>query len=263
MATFHFHYKHPLFGYGDWKNQPQKIKPTPNGIRWDKSPYYVWFQCLLRSASYRKHCEYKRGRHGKVYRDFGDVFGYRDDFKAWFRDDDRGVNLFAEPHGEIITKQIKHTDTPDWDNPNLCVIQFDSLRHKAFIKKRVNYIIDAICKSTQPTAIISKAKIQFAAAPKDCEAYLRMLRVWDLTHDGVKTAEIHKLCYPQSNRSIEQRQIEAKNRLITKGEEDPAIDALDAKLMLQKQRSQEVRRDYRKACKLIENAANGFFPKTI
>ena len=196
-----------------------------------------------------------------MYRDFGDVFAHRDDFKAWFRDDDRGVRLFAEPHGEIVTQQIRHTDILDWDNPNLCVIQFDSLRHKAFIKKQVNRIIDAVCKSTQPTAIISKAKIQFAAAPKDCEAYLRMLRVWDLTHEGVKTAEIHRQCYPHAKRSIEQRQKQAQARLVKMGEEEE-IDAITAKIMLQKQASQEVRRDFKRACKLIENAAMGIFPKT-
>ena len=263
MGTYHFHYKHPLFGKGDWKNQPQNIKETKGGIRWDKSPYYVWFQCLLRSDKYRRICETQRGKNSKTYKDFGDVFAYEDNFKGWFRDDDRGIRLFAEPYGEVVTKQIQQSDAIDWDNPNLCVLQFDTIRHKAFIKKRVNRIIDAICKSSQPTSILSRAYIQFVIAPKDCEAYLRMLRVWDLTNQNIKTAEIHKLCYPQSNRSIEQRQIEAEKRLTAKGEQEVrAIDPLDAKLMLQKQRSQEVRRDYKRACKLIENAANGLFPKT-
>jgi hypothetical protein len=43
MPAEHFHYKHPLFGRGNWLNEPHKIKPTENGIRWDYTPYYVWF----------------------------------------------------------------------------------------------------------------------------------------------------------------------------------------------------------------------------
>ena len=44
--------------------------------------------------------------------------------------------------------------------------------------------------------------------------------------------------------------------------EEEEIDAFTAKVMLQKQASQEVRRDFKRACKLIENAAMGIFPKT-
>ena len=62
MATHHFHYKHPLFGRGDWLNEPHKIKPTANGVRWDHSPYHVWFQCLLRNEGYKRYCQTRKGK---------------------------------------------------------------------------------------------------------------------------------------------------------------------------------------------------------
>lgn len=261
MGSHHFHYKHPLFGRGDWLNEPQKIKETEGGVRWDHSPYNLWFECLLRSKSYRIYCETGKGKFGNVFQLFGNVFAYDGNFKKWFLEDDRGIKLFAEPYSEVTTKQLSERSSVDWANDNLCVIQFDASRYQAFVLRQVRRLVKEACVRAQAAKVLSKARVQFVSAPKDCDAYRRMLQVWDLTQRGEKTSTIHAACYPQKKRTIEQRQSEALARKRKAGSDD-YIDALAAKVLLQKQMSQEVRRDYKRACRLIENAAKGFFPKT-
>ncbi len=261
MGTHHFHYKHPLFGRGDWLNEPNKIKPTKKGVRWDKSPYYVWFACLLRSEAYKRYCSIKRGAYKPTFAHFGNVFEYKDNFKKWFNEGNRGVRLFAEPYSEIPTKRLSKGDRPEWSNPNLCVVQFDASRYRTFVLKQVRRLALQACEIAQTTRVLSRATIQFHAPPKNCDAYLRMLRVWDMKQAGVKTAEIHRICYPNTKRDIELKQKEAQARIRSKGG-DEELDAATAKHLLQKQRWQEIDRDYKRACKLIENAAKGIFPKT-
>jgi len=261
MGLQHFHYKHPLWGRGDWLNEPHKIKPTERGVRWDHTPYYVWFSCLLRSADYRAYCENGIGDFSATFENFGNVFAYQNDFKRWFTEDERGARLFAEPFRDITPKLVRHDDVIEWRHPDLRVIQFDANRHQAYVLKRVQQLIKQACSEAQSTRVISKARVQFHSPPKDVHSYLRMLRVWDLKQANVKTAEIHSLCYPQTRRQIELRQTEAQRRQRKKGE-DQMSDAAAAKLLLQKQRWQEINRDYQKACALIETAANGVFTKT-
>lgn len=260
MVAQHFHYRHPLWGRGDWLNEPHKIKPTKNGVRWDHTSYYIWFMCLLRSTEYKIYCQTGRGPYSKTFDDFGDVFAYENDFKRWFNEGERGVRLFAEPFRAIKPMIVRREDPIDWDNPDIRIIQFDANRHKAYVLRKVAQLAGEACKEAQQARVVSRARVQFYTAPKDVDAYLRMLRVWDLKQAGVKTAEVHRLCYPQQGRQIEVRQKEAQARLRKRGE-DELIDAAAAKLLLQKQRWQEVNRDYQKACKLIENAAKGIFPR--
>ena len=261
MAVQYFHYRHPLFGRGDWLNEPHKIKPTKRGIRWDQSPYYAWFACLLRSEGYRRYCETGRGPYRATYELFGNVFEFENNFKEWFNQNVRGIKLFAEPFRDIRPKIVRRDDVIDWDNPDLRIIQFDANRHKAYVLRKVRQLATSACAEVQKARVLSKARVQFYTPPKDVDAYLRMLKVWDLKQAGLKTSDIHTLCYPQDRREISIRQKEAQKRSRHKGETE-LIDAAAAKLLLQKQRWQEVNRDYRKACRLIENAAKGLFPKT-
>lgn len=261
MAKQHFHYRHPLFGRGDWLNAPEKIKPTKRGVRWDQTPYYVWFACLLRSDGYRRYSETRRGPFAKTFESFGDVFAYENNFKRWFNENGRGIKLFAEPFRDIRPKIVRRDDVIDWENPDLRIIQFDANRHKAYVLRKVKQLATSACAEVQSARVLSKAQIQFHTPPKDVDAYIRMLKVWDLKQRGLKTADIHKQCYLKSKRDIGIRLKEAQSRAAKKGERE-LIDAAAAKLLLQKQRWQEVNRDYQKACKLIENAAKGIFPKT-
>jgi hypothetical protein len=87
----HFAHPNPRFGT---KNRP--LGPAA----WGESIYYLWFEYLRRNEDYRRTCENGgKGKCANIYRDFGDV---RQDFKTWWRTNDRGATLFAEPHEQSI-----------------------------------------------------------------------------------------------------------------------------------------------------------------
>jgi len=59
------------------------------------SVYYYWYEFLKRSDNYKKCCKSKgKDKLSELFKDFGDVFN--NDFKTWWKENDRGVNLFAE-----------------------------------------------------------------------------------------------------------------------------------------------------------------------
>ena len=108
----YFIYKHPLFGRGEnWRN-PASIRSTKTGVRWDKSPYFIWFQCLLRNNEYEQYCAVGKGDFKEIYENFGNVFDYKDNFKEWWFDGNRGVNLFAEPIFEMCSAPVENGQTP-------------------------------------------------------------------------------------------------------------------------------------------------------
>ena len=119
MPRYSFRYKHPLFGRGDWRRAPDKIRETDKGIRWDHSSYYAWFSALLRNKAYGVYCKNKRGDFRELYADWGDVTAYADDFKAWFNDSDRGRRLFAEPLLVIDNQRLDLAADIDWQDPRV------------------------------------------------------------------------------------------------------------------------------------------------
>lgn len=82
----HFPYKHPLLG------GTTGSAPAP-GVR--RSVYFWWWEYLRRSSAYRKALSEgaKTERLQRVIDDFGDI--HSQDFKAWWRDQQRGARLFS------------------------------------------------------------------------------------------------------------------------------------------------------------------------
>ena len=82
----HFVHKHPLF----------TSKKSTQGLPWNESVYYMWWEFLRRHEGYMRTCENGgTGRYSSLYEDFGDV--HSADFKTWWSKNDRGARLFAEP----------------------------------------------------------------------------------------------------------------------------------------------------------------------
>ena len=262
MPQYKFRYQHPLFGRGDWREAPDKIKPTATGIRWDRSPYYAWFATLLRNKAYAAYCKNRRGDFRQLYTDWGDITAYADDFKAWFNDGDRGRRLFAEPLLAIDNQRLDGAADIDWQDPRVAVFQLDLSRPKPFLRKRVQAMLDKAHAEYQRQHGdgLSLAKYRFHVPPKDTMAYLRMLRVWDLHEQGAKHMDIHRQVYGAMG-DIGQRQRDHERRQRLKGSKE-VVDAAAAKHLLQKQAWQEVDRDIKAASKLIANAGLGVFPKT-
>ena len=81
-----FAHPNPKFG--------TKNKPLPPS-NWENTIYYLWFQYLRRNEDYLRTCRLGgKGKCAKLYKDFGDV--RTDDFKTWWKTDERGVYLFAD-----------------------------------------------------------------------------------------------------------------------------------------------------------------------
>ncbi len=83
----HFVFQHPLF------SRRNGVVPEK---QWKTTVYYWWWMYLKREPDYLNTCE--KGGVGvcdELYLDFGDVRG--DDFKSWWQDGNRGVELFSEP----------------------------------------------------------------------------------------------------------------------------------------------------------------------
>lgn len=77
-----------------------------------RSVYYWWYEYLKRNERYRRCCESGgKGRLGRLYMDFGDVF--TGSFKTWWEEDQRGERLFAEPPAPVRLKELRVAD--DWD----------------------------------------------------------------------------------------------------------------------------------------------------
>jgi hypothetical protein len=98
-----FAYQHPLFGRG------KKPKESYDSV------YFYWWEFLRRSDEYKKCCKSGgKGRLGKLYEDFGDIFNV--DFKTWWKEEDRGARLFAEqltPEFKVVTSIDNEHTHPD------------------------------------------------------------------------------------------------------------------------------------------------------
>src|SRR5262249_16591704 len=92
-----FPYQSPTFGT---KKHPKSGKD---------SVYYWWWEYLRRNPQYRKTCESGGlGPLADLYKDFGDV--RNDNFKAWWKENDRGAMLFARPPAEVSVRVLVERD---------------------------------------------------------------------------------------------------------------------------------------------------------
>lgn len=68
-----FLYKHPVF---------TKAK-TRNGVYYENSVYYLWFQFLLRNEGYKRYCETKKvtKQIANLYKYFGNM--HATEFGKW------------------------------------------------------------------------------------------------------------------------------------------------------------------------------------
>ena len=148
----HFPYQHPTFGT---KNRPTSERS------WKRSVYYWWWAYLKRSHEYLACCEAGgKGKLATLYKDFGDVRG--DDFKAWWREGDRGATLFAEPAVEVSVRILNKGDAITDPAKGLSVYLPLNLPN-GFLVKRVKDLLNAIRKG--------KRGVQYGRADKSNAKY--------------------------------------------------------------------------------------------
>ncbi len=168
----HFPYQHPTFGS---KNRPTSERS------WKRSVYYWWWAYLKRSPEYLACCEAGgKGKLATLYKDFGDVRG--DDFKAWWREGDRGATLFAEPAVEVSVRVLSEGDSITDPAKGLSVYLPLNLPN-GFLVKRVKDLLNAIRKGKRGVqygrAKKSNAKYKFSGQP-NLKALERTLKVYDM-----------------------------------------------------------------------------------
>jgi hypothetical protein len=170
--TRHFPYQHPTFGT---KNRPTSERS------WKRSVYYWWWAYLKRSPEYLACCEAGgKGKLASLYKDFGDVRG--DDFKAWWREGDRGATLFAEPAVEVSVRVLNEGDAITDPAKGLSVYLPLNLPN-GFLVKRVKDLLNAIRKGKRGVqygrADKSNAKYKFDGQP-NLKALEKTLKVYDM-----------------------------------------------------------------------------------
>jgi hypothetical protein len=144
----HFPYKHPLLG------GVTGSAPTP-GIR--RSVYFWWWEYLRRSSNYKKALSEgaKTERLRKLIDDFGDV--HSQDFKTWWRDQQRGARLFSTlGQTRVEVKQVA-TDDNGVKHLEISIPLNLPRRH---IEQRLKSLLDAHHKGKKGR---QNAKVQIAA----------------------------------------------------------------------------------------------------
>ena len=254
----YFIYKHPLFGRGDkWKN-PSSIRSTNTGVRWDKSPYYVWFMCLLRNKEYEHYCKTGKGDFKKIYEDFGNVFDYTNNFKDWWFEENRGVNLFAEPFFELNTEVLNPNTDKLAEDERVLYLKVPITNNPKVLRREFEQILKGKHPqlSKQKSNPVSLSKYPLHTAPKT-EAYLKMLNVYDCKANNLKAKDIH-IKYI--------KQINVKDWLNNYNEkhynEGIAISEQEARRFVHALYSKNVYRYNKKAINLFNNAGKGIFPNT-
>ena len=170
--TRHFPYQHPTFGT---KNKPSSER------MWKRSVYYWWWAYLKRNSEYLACCEAKgRGNLSALYKDFGDVRG--DDFKAWWKEGDRGATLFAEPPVEVSVRLLKNGDAIPDSSKGLSIYLPLNLPNN-FLEKRVKELLSAIRKGKRGVQYgrseNSNALYKFEGQP-NLKALEKTLKVYDM-----------------------------------------------------------------------------------
>jgi len=253
----YFIYKHPLFGRGEnWRN-PASIRSTKTGVRWDKSPYFIWFQCLLRNNEYEQYCAAGKGDFKKIYENFGNVFDYKDDFKEWWFDGNRGVKLFAEPIFEMNTEILNPKRDKLIEDERILYLKVPIFNKSKVLKDEFERIIKnkQTIYSKQKSNPISFSKYPLYTSPKT-ESYIKMLQVYDARKQGLDAKDIH-LKYIKKINVREWKELYNKKHY----NDGIEINEQDARRLVYAQYSKNIYRYKIKVINLIKNAAKGIFPK--
>lgn len=165
----HFAYKHPTFG--------TKHNPKPEAA-WKGSIYFWWWSYLKKNEDYIQCCNKNgKGKLSKLYVDFGDVRG--DDFKAWWSENSRGADLFAEPRAEDSVRILKSGDKAI-DSSDTLTLSFPLYFPKRYLERQFKAVLALHHngKRGRQVAKLSKAKYKVKGQP-NISAIKQALEVYD------------------------------------------------------------------------------------
>ena len=232
-----FAYQHPLFGRSKKDKQKEMYK---------NSVYYLWWEFLRRNKDYAKCCENGgKGKLAELYFDFGDVHGC--EFKEWWDDNRRGVQLFAE---QLVDFNVKLIGTQESLHVTDFVmnVQIPLNLPKRFILKEFNKLLKKHHKGRRGirTNRFSSARYP-VTGHVDIAALQKCLLVYDtkINEPNLKLWQIAQKCK------------------LSKFEHRLKADGSETKYVITDKRrrlASAADKVLRKAEKIIEGTARGIFP---
>ena len=175
LPRVHFAYAHPL-------GLRASLHGSATQERLEQSVYYWWWEYLRRNEKYRQCCKRRgSGAMSKLYEDFGDVFNT--DFVSWWRNEDRGARLFAEPP---VLRRVEELEGPEqlragWDRSQIVVIAVPLNLPQTYLKAKFDQLLKGkgIKKDLARYPKHSKARYPVVTLPI-VNSLKKALEAWDL-----------------------------------------------------------------------------------
>ena len=155
------------------------------------SIYYLWFEYLKRSEKYKTACANNGKGMKKLYKDFGNVFGYEgvEGFWIWWKE--RGQLLFSAKPLSNIYAFFNIDDIEDYkteiDKGQILLLPIPTSGSREVIKKSVNKLIDEIDIQKDKE---HKPKYEVAQTKVDVESFKSCLMAYDLKQQGLDILDI-------------------------------------------------------------------------
>lgn len=197
----HFTLRHPLFSPRFKTTQPKDpVGKTEQGIWWEFSPYYAWFECLKRNRSYARCCERGgKGRLAKLYEDFGDVRTV--DFKMWWTKGERGARLFGEPATPVDVKRLSLDEAQEFrssiEDGSTLLVAIPLRLDKRTAIRMVRSVIDKAKPSKRGDHLrrgkhyVQNSRAKYRPAARVLvDVVMRQLKAWDARQNGKRLKEI-------------------------------------------------------------------------
>lgn len=242
--------RHPIWGESkrtSWGDGD--IKQTAMGVPWEESPYYWWWYALRLNEKYKRVCD-KGGKTSnqklaRVYRDFGDVHG-NNSFKVWWRENNRGAELFAEPPAPLRVHTLKQGDLEDYEtvisNEQAMVIAVPLWLSKREIYASIKKEVDKVHPAKRGKPALKNRQDNSQARYKlshfrDIRSLTEAIRAAELRNNGLKLREIREARHLSLNEEYEKA-----------GRDIPWMESSNIHRLVVQGRS------------IIEHTAKGLFP---
>lgn len=227
------------------KSGPNAPLRLPKHEHYKASVFYYWWAFLRLNEAYIKTCENGgRGKHAKLYDDFGDVRG--DDFWAWWK---THTHLFSEPPVAQVTAI---TDVSAYvSKPNTILIDVPLDKKLLLRMRQVRRILED--KMEKASYRMSESHAQYKVSGKPVVAALSSyLRAWELRQ------QYPKLPYADVYEIVRGRPVDIEAALKPK----PRVKKLSGTVDFQKNvpLTQMGYRYVRFADEIISNVVKGQFP---
>ena len=178
----------------------------------------------------------------ELYADFGDVFSL--DFKSWWQENDRGVNLFAEEHLPMF-KQIKSQDDLRIAD-DILNISLPLVLPRRFLEKEIKKLLDAHHKGERGIRTNKNSTAKYPVVGHfDLDNLSKCLTVYDLKQSRPEL-KLWQLC----------QEAKVGSRFNYIKDEKKDLDAAIKKVIL----ANSVKRYIKAADSMILNVGLGKFP---